>query len=236
MTKLIEIAKQFDQYIVNFEKLSLMLKKNSPVFNHPETRSYFTQNIFGVIDFLEQIFGYENKFSEAIMNTQQNSSGMSDINGIIIAAKQAYHLSLKIGKNHEEKTHNNLYVSIGRIIELKNVKNDKFDLKRLIRLCEELNIAYQNKSYMAVAMIVRSIIDHIPPIFGLKHFSEVANNYGGGSTSFKDTAKHLENSLRKIADSHLHVRIRKKESLPTDVQVDFKADLDMVLSEILRII
>jgi len=126
------------------------------------------------------------------------------------------------------------YVSVDRIKELKGINKSKFDFTRLIRLCEELNIAYQNKCYMSIVMIVRSIINHIPPIFGANKFSEVANNYGGG-TSFKKLAGSLNENLRKIADFHLHTQIREKEILPTDIQVDFKQSLDMILSEIVRI-
>jgi hypothetical protein len=47
---------------------------------------------------------------------------------------------------------------------------------------------------------------------------------------------NLNNSLRNIADAHLHVQIRQSEVLPTLQQVDFKADLDALLAEIVRIL
>lgn len=47
---------------------------------------------------------------------------------------------------------------------------------------------------------------------------------------------HLQKSSRKIADSHLHIMIRKKEVLPNATQVDFKNDLDRLLGEIVRIL
>jgi hypothetical protein len=94
------------------------------------------------------------------------------------------------------------YVSAIRIQELKEIKSEKFDLTKLIRLCEELNIAHANNLNLAVAMLLRSVLDHVPPVFSKASFSEVASNYGG--KSFKDTMQHLENGARKIADSHLH--------------------------------
>lgn len=127
------------------------------------------------------------------------------------------------------------YVDNQRILELKAIKTQSFDLARLIRLCEEINVAYQNKCYMTIAMVLRSIIDHVPPIFGLSKFSEVANNYSG-TKSFKDSMKLLHQSLRNVADSHLHVQIRRKETLPVFTQVNFKADLDFLLSEIIRLL
>jgi len=47
---------------------------------------------------------------------------------------------------------------------------------------------------------------------------------------------HLDNAARKIADQHLHVQVRKREVLPTIVQVDFSNNLDLLLSEIVRIL
>ena len=62
------------------------------------------------------------------------------------------------------------YVNLGRILELKNVASPDFDLTILIKLCEELNDTYKNEHYYSTAMLVRAIIDHIPPIFGKGNF------------------------------------------------------------------
>lgn len=117
---------------------------------------------------------------------------------------------------------------------MKSIKSEDFDLTRLIRLLEELNIAYSNECYMSCAMICRSILDHIPPLFECKTFVEVANNHGG--KSIKGNAQHLQNSLRNIADNHLHQPIRKKEVLPNQSQINFSNDLDVMLSEIIRLL
>jgi len=63
-------------------------------------------------------------------------------------------------------------------------KNEKFDLTKLIELCKELNECYDNESFLAVAMLVRAILDHIPPIFGYDSFAEIASNYGGSNRTF----------------------------------------------------
>lgn len=124
------------------------------------------------------------------------------------------------------------FVDLTRIEELRNTKNDKFDLTRLIKFCEELNDNYSNDNYLSVAMLGRSIINHVPPIFGFTTFNEVANNYGGAS--FKKITNHLNITMRGIADSFLHDPIRKKESLPNATQVDFSQDLDFLLAEVVR--
>ncbi len=127
------------------------------------------------------------------------------------------------------------YVDKTRIEELRNIVNQNYDFTRLIKLCEEINIAHQNDCFMSIAMIMRAIIDHIPPIFSVASFAEVANNYSG-SKSFKNSMKLLQRSLRSVADSHLHIQIRNKETLPTFTQVNFKAELDSLLSEIIRLL
>lgn len=127
------------------------------------------------------------------------------------------------------------YVDEGRLEELKSIKNDDFDLTKLIKYCEELNSSYGDERYHSSVMLLRSIIDHIPPIFKCEKFSEVTNNYEC-EKSFKDSMKNLENSSRKIADSFLHSPIRKREILPNSTQVNFSNDLDVLLGEICRIL
>ncbi len=128
------------------------------------------------------------------------------------------------------------YVDSTRLSELRRVKSADFDLTRLVRLCEELNVAAENDSLMSVAMLVRAIVDHVPPIFGHTSFSQVANNYKGGGRSFSGSMKHLDSGLRNVADGHLHQQIRKSETLPTPSQVDFRAPLDVLLGEIVRVL
>jgi len=126
------------------------------------------------------------------------------------------------------------FVHPARIKELKALKNTDFDISKLVRFCEELNIAFSCECYLSTAMLVRAIADHIPPIFEKNTFTEVSNNHG--SKSFKESMKNLDNSSRKISDSHLHTQIRKKDVLPISNQVDFSNDLDVLLAEIYRVL
>ncbi len=128
------------------------------------------------------------------------------------------------------------YVNPKRIQELQAIASPNYDLSKLIKLCEELNLCFTNECYLAVAMLVRAILDHVPPIFKCNNFGEVANNYGGGGKSFKGSMQHLENSSRNIADAQLHKQIRNKETLPNETQVNFSNDLDVLLEEIVRIL
>lgn len=128
-----------------------------------------------------------------------------------------------------------LYVDAQRILQLQAVKRPEWDLRKLLRLLQEINLAHANGMHMATAMLVRAVADHVSPILGCRTFSEVANNYTAPRT-FCDHMKHLDGSMRKVADMHLHQQVRKSEVLPTATQVDFKAALDILLAEILRIL
>lgn len=126
------------------------------------------------------------------------------------------------------------YVDPSRLAAIRAASSPKWDFARLAQLCGELNVAHEHDCFMAVAMLVRAIADHVPPVFGCASFLEVGNNYAGAA-SFKKSMQNLNWSLRSIADAHLHVQIRRSESIPTAVQVNFSADLDVLLAEVLRI-
>jgi hypothetical protein len=103
-------------------------------------------------------------------------------------------------------------IAESRLDELRVLHSEEFDFTKLVRLCEELNSSYNMGNYFATAMLTRGVLDHVPPVFGKASFGEVANNYSGSGRSFKETMHQLENAARKVADAHLHMPIRKKET------------------------
>ena len=136
-------------------------------------------------------------------------------------------------RNEKPKTTNiQEFISQDRIEELEKIKSMEYDLTRLITIINEINIAFENCSYISVIMLTRALIDHIPPIFGYPDFRSVYGQYG--TKSFKEHMRHLDTSMRKIADSYLHTHIRKKESVPTITQVNFSQDIDVLIAEIIR--
>ena len=131
------------------------------------------------------------------------------------------------------ETPTNPYVDPSRIEELKQIKSKDFDFTKLIEILIELNIAYANSMFLTIPLLIRAIIDHVPPIFKKTTFREVTGAHG--SRSFQENMNNLDRSSRKIADSFLHTIIRNKETLPTEVQVNFKNNLDVLLMEIVRL-
>lgn len=86
-----------------------------------------------------------------------------------------------------------IYIDKTRRNELIDISNKDFDLSKLVKIIDEMNICYNKECYFSVIMLTRALIDHVPPIFGCKTFSEVANNYKG-TKSFKESMEHLDKS------------------------------------------
>jgi hypothetical protein len=80
------------------------------------------------------------------------------------------------------------FIDLERLSQLKAIPKGQFDLTKLIRICEELDLCFKNECYLAVAALMRALIDHVPPIFQCKTFTEVANNFSGAK-SFKESMK-----------------------------------------------
>ena len=134
------------------------------------------------------------------------------------------------------KNQHTYFVDPARIMQLKQTKSKIFDLAKLVKLCEELNSASSNNNFISSSLLVRAIIDHVPPILGFNNFSELANSYSRGSRSFKKSMLNLNNSLRNIADNNIHSQVRSKEVLPTQTQIDFSPEMDLLLSEVVRLL
>jgi hypothetical protein len=137
------------------------------------------------------------------------------------------------GKSTVFRNNNTYFIDPDRINELKKIKSRKFDLTKLIGICEELNESMANSAHIGASLLVRALIDHVPPIFDFQNFADFANQYPG-TRSFKRSMNNLNISLRNIADANIHTQVRKKDVLPTAVQTDFTPELDLLLSEVVR--
>ncbi|MGH1406484.1 MAG: hypothetical protein ACRBBJ_08020 [Rhodomicrobiaceae bacterium] len=149
------------------------------------------------------------------------------------ALKQSQRRNKSHNTNAQRNETADLYIAQSIIEELRLAPINEWDFSRLIQMCIELNAAYVGGHYITVAMLVRGIMDHIPPIFSKKNFTEIANNYPG--KSFKDSMKNMDNSMRKISDALLHSHIQKKEILPSSIRIDVRRELEVLLVEIVKI-
>jgi hypothetical protein len=166
---------------------------------------------------------------------KDNTIKWNGINNALSFLNRAIGSCKKAQSNPRSREHVSNYVSIDRIVALKEIKSALFDLSKAIKILEEINVNVANKCFYGTIFLIRAFMDHIPPIFKFKTFKELANNYDGGK-SFKAIMQKLEESTRKIADLHIHTIIREKEILPNDTQIDFRAEIDCLIAEICRVL
>lgn len=124
------------------------------------------------------------------------------------------------------------YVDLKRLDEIGPIRSTSYDLSKLTTLCREMNIAHANGATYSVIMLLRSILDHVPPIFDCQTFSQVASQIGGKSK--KVLLSRLEETSRELANVHLHQHIRRKEPALTATQVNFRSELDLLLAEVVH--
>lgn len=123
-----------------------------------------------------------------------------------------------------------VYVDPSRITELRQLTGLRFSTVKLVRLCEELNACLANESYLAAIMLLRSIIDHVPPIFACQNFDQVVSQTNG--RSFNAQLNRLNSQAKDVANRFLHDPIGPTQALPKLPQVEFRSELDALLGEV----
>ncbi len=64
-------------------------------------------------------------------------------------------------------------IADSRLAELRALTSPQLDFRKLVRLCEELNISSREECRFATAMLTRGLLDHVPPILGLGHLAKL---------------------------------------------------------------
>ena len=119
------------------------------------------------------------------------------------------------------------------ISQLEALESSIVDVATLIRICKEINSSYAHGNVLATVLLMRTVLNHIPPVFGQNSFEQVVANSG---KSLKESFGHLENGLRKVADFHAHRKIAASEFYPSVAQVEpFKPQFELLIHEVLRL-
>lgn len=226
--------------------LSLFVKSStSGLFLPTEHSATFKALAIEAKSILDEELGHANDFSMNLIHAVNTGAGgfiggpsyasVEEASKIVRAAVRA--IERKRTRLPVLPSGGKFYIAPERITALQAIGNAQWDFARLVELCREINMAAANRCHMSTAMLLRTVLNHVPPVLGYGTFAEVANNYGGlkSQKSFKASMQRLENSLRNIADMHLHSPIRSREDVPTATQVDFAADLDVLLGEVVRV-
>lgn len=126
---------------------------------------------------------------------------------------------------------NSAFLNTEVLEELKKITNPKYDTAKLVKFCEELNDSYSRANYISCALLIRAVMNHVPPIFNAEKFSQVVAN---SSRSVKAVLSHLESQARPIADLHTHFLIRAKEQVPTKYQIEpYKPSFEILIQEVI---
>jgi hypothetical protein len=151
---------------------------------------------------------------------------------LIAKIQKALHISLtELTEAYRRTESRGSFVEQPVIEQLRQLKSEKHDLAKVVRFCEELNSSYASGNYLATTLLIRALLNHIPPVFGQTTFLQVVSQSG---RSVKEVLKPLEEISRDVADLHTHALIRHKETLPTKNQVEpFKANLEILLHEVI---
>jgi len=105
----------------------------------------------------------------------------------------------------------------------------RFDRTKLLRLLGELNDNHGRGNAYATHMLLRAILDHIPPLLNCADFKEVANNYTWSRTDKAYMRRLLEFKFQ--ADDALHRQISAKPDLLTLEDIPPRAWVNRLLQE-----
>lgn len=140
-------------------------------------------------------------------------------------------LSVALDPCAEESAPTEYFVSAALVARLESISCGSFHTVKLAGYCRELNSSYYHGNVVACLLLIRAIMNHIPPVFGHSTFEQVAANV---PRSQKETFTHLQSGVRKLADMYTHTPIRRREAYPTRTQVDpYKAQVEVLLQEVL---
>ncbi len=105
----------------------------------------------------------------------------------------------------------------------------QFDCTKLLKLISELNDNYSHGSAYTAHVLLRAILDHIPPTFGCADFTAVVNNYRWSRTDKAYMRKLLDFKLQ--ADDVLHRQISHKPDLLSLDDMPARAWVNRLLQE-----
>ena len=198
-----------------------------------------TAYLYGFLDIAKRFIASAKRIGDPDLSEQ-----LSNLNSSAEFITEAYDLRAELfgiidylreaAENPEyqqEAKNNSAFLNSDVLLELKDISSDKYDVKKLVAFCDELNDSYGRANYLCCVLLIRAVMNHIPPIFGFNTFTQVVTNSG---KSVKAVLSHLEDQARPIADLHTHILIRKKEQLPSKHQIEpYKPSFEILIQEII---
>ena len=143
--------------------------------------------------------------------------------------------NIRVSKVEEDQK---IFVDIKVINDLRELNNSSFDLRALIKMCEEINRNFNEGDFLSVIALMRTIMNHVPPIFGCQTFESIISNYGAPkeNTSFKKQMDHLRGGAKNLADEYLHEKISSSVKIPSASTVNYAPQLNNLLEEVISLL
>ncbi len=114
---------------------------------------------------------------------------------------------------------------------LTEIETANSDAASLVRMCREINSSYAHGNILATVLLMRTVLNHVPPVFGFDTFVQVVANSG---KSLRDSFDHLEGGLRKVADFHAHRKMAASGFYPSGAQVEpYKPQFELLLQQVI---
>lgn len=198
--------------------------------NHKETKDWLAE-VAGIFKNLDEsdykAFQNHRQHLYAEMNRETRKHAAHQIE----AFTREKVASWKRYRFEEIKESPTAYIRQG-IIEGFIKKKDNFNYKKLIRLMTELNSDFVSGYPYSTSMLIRGILDHIPPLLNCSNFEEVANNYSWEKTDKKYMKALLD--FKNEGDDALHRKISSKEDLLEMDNIPSSNRLNILLQECLN--
>jgi heat shock protein HspQ len=129
-------------------------------------------------------------------------------------------------------SHTSDFIDPGLVSKIRSIESSRFNLSKLVRFAEELNENYRRANYLSCALLIRAIVNHVPPLFGCSAFSQVV---AGSGRSVKAILNVLEEGARDIGDLHSHETVDRYSAPPTKNQIEpYKPSVEILFREIER--
>lgn len=127
------------------------------------------------------------------------------------------------------------YVDVPLIEELDQLDMTcPWSLDKLLDLARELNSNYAADQPYACHMLLRAILDHVPPVFGYQKFAQVVSNHSWGVTDSKYVKKLAE--ARNASDDVLHRQIGTRRSRIGMEDLPPRPYVNALLQELLNVL
>lgn len=108
-----------------------------------------------------------------------------------------------------------------------------FNYEKLLGLLVELNANYDSKNQYSCYLLIKAILNHVPPLLGYPTFIQLVNEYKGWtSKSHIDYVQYLEKTFTPETHDATHTRISgRRDQLSMDSINQAKSALNTLLEE-----